>query len=558
MVSFTQMSFLFTQVTIAASVDGGFLRGPASNSEDDFREAMGTVMGCGGHIESERLEAVAAGLRPMWEVIPKLQNNAVDWKMVRYIAHRYFVQKSNLLVRGFEPVRRIDAVSLDAVRILSSNLPSAVEKSVFTKHSSGGFSFDDTVSMVATLEQLISNDENMLLQTVFEHQGRKHDQLLSRGELLAVVEDYMMHWMMDDPKILRAFRRDPTLIPRAIPKWGEIQLFVDGLVEGLEFERKKTARPGDLQGILSKEYSFEDAHDVASRITNTFASFWEGECQLIKQSLVAFDYTGSGRVRLSDFYGANADGEWRFGESEAYLRELGALDESLSWKGKQVIIPNYLQGANNCIVSTPHYLVCCAQECEEVLNEIENAAGAAFASPHGILEVVLNMNGTTDERPKIETAMRIQLARISDTHGGQVPLHGRLFAQWLHYVFPRECPFPHKTGTTAVRTATQFGNASIASHKEVKMHASGRGVNSSFEVEYDEAQALLQWSEEEELMTDYHYQPRLEWGRSCVFLVVSSVLALPVVVSGATKYDLPSIFSNIGRFVDGEQKSHLV
>ncbi len=30
---------------------------------------------------------------------------------------------------------------------------------------------------------------------------------------------------------------------------------------------------------------------------------------------------------------------------------------------------------------------------------------------------------------------------------GRVPLHGRLFAQWMHHVFPRECPYPHVAGT---------------------------------------------------------------------------------------------------------------
>jgi len=29
-----------------------------------------------------------------------------------------------------------------------------------------------------------------------------------------------------------------------------------------------------------------------------------------------------------------------------------------------------------------------------------------------------------------------------------VPLHGRLFAQWLHHAYPRECPYPHVAGTT--------------------------------------------------------------------------------------------------------------
>merc|ERR1719379_2604067 len=32
-------------------------------------------------------------------------------------------------------------------------------------------------------------------------------------------------------------------------------------------------------------------------------------------------------------------------------------------------------------------------------------------------------------------------------HNGSIPLHGRLFSQWLHFVAPQECPYPHKRGT---------------------------------------------------------------------------------------------------------------
>merc|ERR1719491_2028090 len=31
---------------------------------------------------------------------------------------------------------------------------------------------------------------------------------------------------------------------------------------------------------------------------------------------------------------------------------------------------------------------------------------------------------------------------------GHVPIHGRLFMQWMHMVYPRECAFPHMSGTT--------------------------------------------------------------------------------------------------------------
>merc|ERR1719156_386461 len=58
----------------------------------------------------------------------------------------------------------------------------------------------------------------------------------------------------------------------------------------------------------------------------------------MKASLVEMDKKGTGRVRLSDFYGEALKTDWRFGESEAYLRQLGALDESSRWLGKQVII----------------------------------------------------------------------------------------------------------------------------------------------------------------------------------------------------------------------------
>merc|ERR1712048_571692 len=144
------------------------------------------------------------------------------------------------------------------------------------------------------------------------------------------------------------------------------------------------------------QYTFEDAHEAVGAITKQFASFWETECQMIKQSLVALDKTGSGRVSISDFYGANADGEWRFGESEAYLRELGALDETSAWGGKQVIVANYLQGANNCIVSTQHYFVCCMNECEPILNEVEDYVGGPLGTADEILDILMNLTSFED------------------------------------------------------------------------------------------------------------------------------------------------------------------
>merc|ERR1719272_2763979 len=108
------------------------------------------------------------------------------------------------------------------------------------------------------------------------------------------------------------------------------------------------------------------------------------------------DKYSTGRVPLAKFYNTAINSDWRFGESESFLRELVALDESSSWLGPQVIIPNYLQATSNCIVSTPHYLVCCVAECETLLGEIEAAIDAPVALPSTILGVVRNMTSQTD------------------------------------------------------------------------------------------------------------------------------------------------------------------
>jgi hypothetical protein len=309
-------------------------------------------------------------------------------------------------------------------------------------------------------------------------------------------------------------------------------------VKQIEFSRQRAPAPGHAQVALVGQYSFEDAQVAVGGITKGFASFWEGECQLIKESLVALDKTGTGRVSLSDFYGANADGEWRFGESEAYLRDLGALDESSPFRPKQVIIPNYMQGASNCIAATPNYLVCCVNECEVVLNEVEDAVGGPVATPDEILPLVGNMTDFQDDPPKIDRSLRGQLLRIAETHGGKVPLHGRLFAQWLHYVFPRECPFPHKSGTASAATPLQFGENYIASDEDVRSHAATREVQSTDENAtiasgLQEAQWMSQWSEEEELIADYSSQLQSPWGSTRALLLVGfALVALAIFGTG--------------------------
>ena len=101
--------------------------------------------------------------------------------------------------------------------------------------------------------------------------------------------------------------------------------------------------------------------------------------------LVTLDRTSTARLRLSDIYGTDVDGEWRFGEPEAYRGKLSAFDETSGFGDKNVLIPNYFQSASNDIVILTNHFVYFAHECEDILNETEAWIGVAVADPKGIL-----------------------------------------------------------------------------------------------------------------------------------------------------------------------------
>ena len=120
---------------------------------------------------------------------------------------------------------------------------------------------------------------------------------------------------------------------------------------------------------------------------------------------------------------------------------------------------------SNCFVARQFCLVCCINKCEEMMGCIEDAFGTPVALVEDILLVAEKLTNGDNERAKIDVSLRSQFSRMASTRGGKVPLHGRFFAQWLHYAFPRECPFSYKTGTAAARTPMQFGRASLSARR---------------------------------------------------------------------------------------------
>jgi len=512
--------------------------------------AMGSMLGCGGQHDPEEVAAITSALTPMWRTLPKT-NGRIDRRSLRYLVHRHFMKTSSLMVRGFEPTRLTNESHWGAADILSQMVPAYVESVLESQHSTlNGFSLKDAVDMVVMLDQLIFDSESAILEGVYKDQWRRHDKSLSSLGLMEVLTSYMVRWMINgSPEDHAALDANVSLAREIMPNYDQLIDFAEGRIKTFEYTRQLTMGTGkqmksNTKDTWSMRYSFNDAHTIAGGITRSFQSYWQSECNSMKTALVGMDSHSTGRVPLSKFYNTAINSDWGFGESEVYLRELGALDETSSWRGPQVIIPNYMQATSNCIVATSHYLVCCENECETLMGEIEVAIDAPTALPETILSVVGGITPQPtvddDEPSHLNEELRQQLEKIAKSHGGRVPLHGRLFAQWLHYVFPRECPFPNKAGASSA-TPTEFGGNYVATQADMVKYASTASSEEiPVSVSKEELQWMSQWSEDEVLIMDYSAELSGSWSRPLLvclglMLAVAGVAGGSVTLSSGSK-----------------------
>merc|ERR1719230_487838 len=111
----------------------------------------------------------------------------------------------------------------------------------------------------------------------------------------------------------------------------------------------------------------------------------------------------------------------------------GALDASSKVLGPQVIISNYITGANNCLSSSAYYSICCLNECDAVYQHLEARIRAPTASAKRIIQAIeegitlsplLSPSAPVEPR-NLSAALHSRLEQVAAKHDGAIPLHGR-------------------------------------------------------------------------------------------------------------------------------------
>jgi len=209
-------------------------------------------------------------------------------------------------------------------------------------------------------------------------------------------------------------------------------------------------------------FTTSDIEDVLEQMHDQYGRWQDRECQDLKSKLLALEdrsigLNGSGRVRMTDFYGsAVKDGNWQFRERIEFLERLGVMDMR-DPKVPRMIIPNYIISPSNCLAGSKYYSVCCINECEDLLDKIQHHFKAPVAYPSNLAAAISSLaSSTVPASRSLQPILVSRLEEIAKHHGGVVPLHGRLFMQWMHHAYPRECPYPHLAGTTKPQRTREY------------------------------------------------------------------------------------------------------
>lgn len=389
------------------------------------------------HATEVRLAPLEALLAPTLNALPKNEHGKFGHKAVRYALHRLFVQRHAWFVKGIDG-------DLDngesPTSILQDGVPDQIQTLFETRLGSHGLDAHEVAVMAATLENLAHAESMERLRLAYGVTGLKLGESNMTTETVdSLLDLYMAAYItgIDIPRATIGYGHEQFVnnVNEYYPAFSDVRSFVR------QVRNESTSNRSILTSV--------DVAHVVTRIGDKYGRWQNSECEDLKRKLFAIEDAGTGRVALSKFYNAALNhGHWQFTESADYLRTLGALDES-NPSILRVIVPNYILSPSNCVASSIYYSVCCLDECEDLVDHIEREIQAPAATAEQLLQLVTALpSPTTQNPPNISANLIGRLGEIAAANDGLVPLHGRMFAQWMHHVYPRECPFPHMSGST--------------------------------------------------------------------------------------------------------------
>jgi hypothetical protein len=521
-----------SQWTPVASAQGGQFVSFRLDFDKEFSSEVEAVLGAKFLADNkDRIDDITKALRPTFAAVDKNEYGKLGQTAVRYVVHRLFVARNGWLMKGLDPAgQQFNASS--PVQVLTGKTSPQVQDLFEKRLEAQGFGLQELSVFATLLEVLISEETSERLLKLYDTMGIADDSHLSEARTIDTMELYMTQYILGRQIEASTGKELVTLkdsMSTFYSFWNETQKLV-----------RETAK--EVLGSSDKN-SFADIRIVLVKIAERFSKRQNDECSIMKQKLIKLETDEKGCVPISNFYRdiVHTEGsDWQFGESIDYLKINGIIDEH-DPSNMRVMIANYMNGPANCIATSQYYAVCCIDECEALMGHIESQVGAPKAGPNELAALIAALpSSTVSANRTLPPSQMHRLQRIAERHDGFIPLHGRLFMQWMHMVYPRECAYPHLSGTTAPLTPDQWMDSDkdpSATKDEMEKYVNASRLNTTVQTSQGDQGQCGRWIDEEELFVGGQTTRRLalhELETDAQTWLAASSVALLCILAAAT------------------------
>jgi len=475
------------EVEDASGLRGSF-RASAGPARRAILDELEEVLGRSHREETEhQLHKLEEELNVTFKALAKNDQGAIDAPSARYALHRFFVQRYGWQIKGLET----EGGTWDSespVQAMGDRVPEEMRELFEERLGHSGLTLHELAVVAATMDRMLHIDVSRKLHGIYLDEKIPQDSLVNSEYAIEIMYFYIAKFFMLLPPGAPAKSFGIVRLPRS--HHDLLVQSMDKIVPDSPFTR---------------QYSLDLIAKVLAVFGEQIGHLENRQCQAMKAALVKLEHRpGSGRVRLGDFF-QKKDANFEFGESAEFLRAAGALDES-NPEDPKVMIPNYLTSSSNCLSPSDYFEICCFDDCEELMDQIEAKLEAPVALPEEIVSVVSPLSS----RP-LPAQLVDLLQQAARHHGGLVPIHGRLFAQWMHQAYPRQCNHPRSTQDK--QQASYSGTpeaAMMASAKEKALYAKvarAMEVSDNQDTPAEEYVPLSLWTMDEQLVSTKAHQP---------------------------------------------------
>jgi len=537
----TLLSAAVLAVITPFASSSAFLRAKTQGElEEASRASIQSALVTELEVDSARLRELEDELRPLFLTLPKNENGALESPAVRYALHRYFVHTHGWYVIGLEPLGQAWNATSPAGAV-KGRVPAYIQ-SLFDQRMKGkGLGLHELAAFAATMLDFVHNEVLADVMDLYGALALPTSGSITKAQVDRVVQGYMLQVL--DGNTSAQNDHDIETMEKNLQEWfpayDEFKMWVEDARQTMSASRRG-------QSLVANDLTLENVINDVQELNDRIFAFQDLECRHLKSGLIDLQHGNSGRVLLADYYSAGLRGDFLFVEHLDYLNKAGAIDNT-DPDHLSVIIANFLTSKANCLTESSLFSVCCLDECQALYSHLEQDLAAPMASPARIADLVSKMASDTVDAPRNLSATVVsRLDAIAEQHDGQVPLHGRLFKQWMHHAYPLECAYPHAADTTRPLTQDEWmeetGADDVMASEEDRLRYSKMRKPVSAEIP---------WMQLEELVAQHKAVHRPTGAATArKFAAFSAVLAMALALAGlASKLLVPKEPSNVEKFM---------